>query len=378
MLVKQERRKSPISLFMCTIIDYRMAQASIDLQQEISTLNLEEDAEMVNPVAIQTSPTSPTHEAQVTIEVGTSNGVYYGQYTPQTPLTNEELMSEFVSPSIYLRRGFIVQFVNNNANCSPTVIGGIRTNETDVRKIPHYLSVNKTTIKRLACSTLVRHLNSTQCGVATLEFLNEEDYGMSFSLASLSLRGSTLNPSRRNEAPIFYCHLPGFTDPCYIGQTIEGAVDSAHVVNCYIHILPANLRRNAILRKSQEAAVEAESIQTIPAAHSGPTPGSSRQATPVDYSIKPVDYSNKQNKTNHPKTAPRMKPYQTNKRLNRQQHSNNGPGRSSPPNGTIGQAIANARIKKQKNVTSNPPLPATPRPSWANGNPAPEDLPSHL
>ena len=60
---------------MCTFIDYRMAQASIDLQQEISTLNLEEDAEMVNPVAVQTSPASPTHEAQVTIEVGTSNGV---------------------------------------------------------------------------------------------------------------------------------------------------------------------------------------------------------------------------------------------------------------------------------------------------------------
>ena len=154
----KRRRKLPISLFMCTIIDSRMAQASIDLQKEISTLNLDDDAEMVNHVAVQTSPTSPTHEAEVTIEVGTSNGVYYGQYTPPAPLTNEELMSEFVNPSIYQRRGIIIQFINNNANCSPTVIGGLRTNETDVRKIPNYLSVNKTILKRLASQTLVKHL----------------------------------------------------------------------------------------------------------------------------------------------------------------------------------------------------------------------------
>ena len=196
---------------------------------------------------------------------------------------------------------------------------------------------------------------------------------MSFSLASLSLRGSTLNPSRRNEAPVFYCHLPGFTDPCYIGQTMEGTVDSAHVVNCYIHLLPANLRRNAILKKSQELqSLEADSINSAPAMQSGPTPGSSRNNTPVDYSIK-------QNKTNHPRTAPRMKPYQTTKRPNRQQqHHNNVFDGSSPPNGTIGQPIANARVKKQRNAVSNPPLPSTSRPSWANGNPSPEDLPSHL
>ena len=157
MLVKQERRKSPISLFMCTIIDSRMAQASIDLQKEISTLNLEEDTEMVNPVTIQTSPASPTHEAEVTIEVGTSNGVHYGQYTPPAPLTNEELMSEFVSPSIYQRRGFIVQFVNNNANCSPTVIGGLRTNETDVRKIPPLL-IGKQDYYQTSC---MQHLGQT-------------------------------------------------------------------------------------------------------------------------------------------------------------------------------------------------------------------------
>ena len=183
---------------------------------------------------------------------------------------------------------------------------------------------------------------------------------MSFSMASLSLRGATLNPSRRNEDPIFYCHLPGFFDPCYIGQTVDGLVDSAHVVNLYIHILPANLRRNAVIKKHHEAqAKEAEAIkasmQISPDSTSGPSQNTSNH-----------ENSYKQGK---PKSRidPRTKPYQK-----PQNHNSN-----SPPHGTVGQAISQAKGKKMKAVTSNPPLPSTSRPAWAN-NTAPKDLPPHL
>ena len=187
--------------------------------------------------AALTSPASPTHEVAVTIDIGNSAGVYYGQFMPQPALTAEELMSDLVNPSIYQRNGFIIQFVNNNANCSPTVIGVVRTNDKDVRRIPNFLTLNNTVIQSLAVSALNRHLRDTMCGTGATEFLNNDDYGISYSLASLSPRGSTLNPSRRNEAPILYCHLPaGFADPCYIAQLAEGGMDSA----MSIYFLPIN------------------------------------------------------------------------------------------------------------------------------------------
>ena len=193
----RNRRRLPF-----TVSHYRMAsQTNLDLQREIDSINMEAgDVDMpatssMIHAATQTSPSSPTHEAEITIVIGTSGSVYYGQMMPQTVLTPEELTSDLVSPSIYERRGFIIQFVNNNANCSPTVIGGVRTSERDVRKIPNFLTINKTTIRNLAVCTLNRHLRDTLCGTGATEFLSDEDYGISYSMASLSPRGSTLNPS---------------------------------------------------------------------------------------------------------------------------------------------------------------------------------------
>ena len=367
----KNRRRLPF-----TVSHYRMAQASIDLQ-EITTLQIHSDVEMspetshaatATEIAIvtATSPASPTHTMEATIDVGTSNGVYYGQYAPPAPLSNEELASEFVNPSIYQRKGFIIQLINNNANCSPTVIGGLRTNETDVRRIPNFLSANKTVLRQLAGRALARHLRDTQSGVAALEYLTDEDFGMSFSMASLSLRGATLNPSRRNEGPIFYCHLPGFVDPCYIGQTIDGLVDSAHVVNLYIHILPANLRRNAVIKKHRDAlAKDAEAVK----ANMQASMQANLPANPDSTSGPAQNTSNRENgyKQGKPKSRndPRIKPYQ------KPQNSN------SPPHGTMGQAISKAKGKKMKAVMSDPPLPSTSRPAWANTQ-APKDLPPHL
>ena len=183
-------------------------------------------------------------------------------------------------------------------------------------------------------------------------------------MASLSLRGASLNPSRRNEGPIFYCHLPGFVDPCYIGQTVDGLVDSTHVVNLYIHILPANLRRNAVIKKHHDAqAKDAEAVKASMQA--------SMQTNPDSTSGLAQNTCSRENayKQGKPKSRidPRTKPYQK-----PQNHNSN-----SPPHGTMGQAISQAKSKKMKAVTSDPPLPSTSRPAWAN-NTAPKDLPPHL
>ena len=361
---------------------------NIELQKEIDSINMDvNETELpatssTNHAATQTSPAEPDHEDEITIEVGVSQGVYYGQMMPQPLLSAEELASDLVSPSIYERRGFIIQFINNNANCSPTVIGGVRTSEKDVRKIPHFLSVNKRTVRNLAVINLHRHLRDTQCATAVAEFLNDEDYGMSFSMASLSPRGSTLNPSRRNEAPMFYCHLPGLVDPCYIAPLVEGGHDSAHVVNCYIHLLPASQRRNAVLAKAREAqsAAQANSVaaRNEAARESPPT-------VPINYSntLGPA-FGNNSNrgKANRSRSDLRPRPYQ---HMNRQQQQyqqdahqqhQNSPRQSSPPKATIGQAINLARAPKSK-VIQSPPLPAVKPPSWVSGSPS-KDLPNHL
>ena len=354
-------------------------QVNTDLQREIATINLEND-DIDMPVvpstsqAALTSPASPTHEVAVTIDIGNSAGVYYGQFMPQPALTAEELMSDLVNPSIYQRKGFIIQFVNNNANCSPTVIGGVRTSEKDVRRIPNFLTLNNTVIRSLAVSALNRHLRDTMCGTGATEFLNNEDYGISYSLASLSPRGSTLNPSRRNEAPIFYCHLPGFTDPCYIAQLAEGGMDSAHVVNCYVHLLPANQRRNAIIAKAKEAALaEANTIEVAP---------TTSQNSPITFTntLGNVFNGNK-NKVARPRSNSRPRPYQHMSKQQQQhqrdanyQHQN-AQHQGNPPKATIGQAINLAKVQRTK--TQNPPLPATKPPTWAARSPS-KDLPSHL
>ena len=264
-------------------------------------------------------------------------------------------MSEFVSPSVYTRKGFIIQFVNNNAKCSATLIGGFRTSEKDVRKIPSFIETNETFIKKLAVEVLTRHLRETQCGVGAMEFLCDEDYGMSFSLASLSPRGMSLNPSRRHDGPLFYCHLPGLCEPCYINQTPGEGVDSAHVVNCYIHLLPSAQRRKSIVAKNKEVQVSdlKSSITTTPQPRMGKAPRLRSHSRPRPYSKNGVQQSSNQRTSGG----------------QRQQHPTS--------QSTIDQAINQAKARKNEaSQHSNPQLPSTgplPRISGKT-NDLPDDL----
>ena len=344
-------------------------QSSNELQREIATINVngvDSDMEQtsnceVRNAATQTSPTSPTNEVAVTIDIRNGNGNYHGKHIPLPPLNPSEIMSDYVSPSFFTRKGFIIQFVNNNAKWSPTLIGGFRTVEKDVRKIPKFISINKTVIKKVAVKVLTRHLEETQCGVGATELLCDDDYGMTFSLASLTPQGRNLNPSGRHEGPLFYCLFSGLCEPCYIDQTPGEGVDSAHVVNCYIHLLPSAQRRNSIIAKIKEVQVEAmvkasdlkSSFTTTPQPRMGKAPRPRSHYRPRPYSKNSVQQPSNQRASGR----------------QRQQHPTS--------QNTIGHAINQAEAsKKEANQQSNPPLPSTgPLPRIAGKT---NDLPDHL
>ena len=111
-----------------------------------------------------------------------------------------------------------------------------------------------------------KHLIANQCSVGVNEALSPEDFGLSFSIASLSPRALTLNPNGKAEGPLFYAAYPGLTEEVFLGTNDDGTHDSAHLVNVYVNLLEPNKRRHLVLRKIREdkAKSEAEATNTPP------------------------------------------------------------------------------------------------------------------
>ena len=386
------------------------SNTSGDLQTEIASLNMgpidiDMEAHQILSTRNQASQTPPV--ATITLQSVDETGLYYSHMAPLVPLELDDIQSKYVSPSIYTKNGFIIQFINNNANCSPTVIGGARTNESDVRLIPSYLAKNEASIKTLAVRTLVNHLQQTQCGTAALETLGDDDYGISFSVASLSRKGMNLNPSRRHEGPLFYCHLQGLVEPCLIQQS-KMEMETAYVINCYIHILAANQRRNSLIAKAKEARIEANAAalkatatpppvapaNSPPSNHSGKAARTRSQSRSGPYTRNSNPHYNQQGDSSYNQLrSPRYdqqgnNQYNQQSNLQRNQQGNsiqqprfaNQPPRKTPQRMTVGNAIDYATHKKDKttqaSLASNPPLPITKAPTWISGKG--DDLPNHV
>ena len=362
-------------LCMNFVTDYSMsAQNNTILHEEIASLNMMDDMEtdLLRDQSTQTTPASyvtpyvtpyAANQGAAAPAVApaqeTAVVTYYNHYPTMAPLSDDLIQSKFVSPSVYQKKGFILQFVNNNANCSPTLIGGTRTNEADVRKIPSYIATHEAHIKKLAVRTLVKHLQETQCATACLETLSDEDFGVSYSVASLSGKGMSLNPSRRHEAPLFYCHLQGFMEPGFVQQSQHG-VETAHVINCYVHILPANQRRNHVITRAKAARIEA---------NQQPAPAIQHQATNRPANTMNPPPSNKMKSSPRARSQSRARPYPRGN--SNQNHSQNQ--HAPPPKPTIGGVIKQAQ-KNHANQAS-PPLPNTKAPTWVSQA---DDLPDSI
>ncbi len=184
-------------------------------------------------------------------------------------LEQSDLECLLLEESFFLRKGVILQFINNNCTGATSLVGAIRLALDDIRKIPAYLERNFFRLKYFAVKCLDRHIKANLCATGAGENLTHDDYGMSFSLASVSQRGLLLNPSKRNEGQMFYCLYPGLHDPVFLGTNPDGTEDFAHIVNAFIHLMPSPQRRNRVLMKLEN---ESPSPALSPALATAPVP----------------------------------------------------------------------------------------------------------
>ena len=136
----------------------------------------------------------------------------------KTPLHEQEVLCEYVHESIVQKSGIFIQFINGNAVGSSSMIGGLRLGLTDIRKVPAYLSRHKGSIKQHGINMLNKHFTDTQCAMGAGELIPQEEYGLSFSVASVARQALTLNPSGRNEGPLFYCLFDGLVEPTALSE----------------------------------------------------------------------------------------------------------------------------------------------------------------
>ena len=168
------------------------------------------------------------------------------------PLKEQEVLCDHVHESMLKKTGIIVQLSNSNAAGATSMIGGVRLGLTDIRKAPSYVARNKQLLKQHAMRMLQRHFNDTQCAAGAGEPLTADDFGLTFSLASVSRSAAALNPSRRDEGPLFYCLFSGLTEATSLEEVNwnDGRVSEVtYFINGYIHLLPQSQRRYRVIHK---------------------------------------------------------------------------------------------------------------------------------
>ena len=208
--------------------------------------------------------------------------------------------------------------------------------------------------------------------MGSTEVITIDDFGVTFTVASLSPHGCKWNPMQRMEGPLFFCHLPALVMPqtvvhsCWDDQVEEVAV---HVINAYITLLPPHQRRSALLKKEKEdkaatattaaaAAIARPSpIYLVPHQYTGPAHKKSRP-NPAHISLVPSSAIG----------AP-------------------GPQRPGPQPSRPQQDIASMREEMlhlhavinrlQSQIVPTPALPASRNPTWPRTNRGP-DLPDTL
>ena len=195
---------------------------------------------------------------------------------PLASLTLEraEYRCPLVDDSIHDKRGIIIQFINTGCPGTSPVIGGVRINLEDIRMVPLYLYQNKALIKQHGARILMEHWKNLNYGMGCIETLTIEDFGIVFTLATVSPSAVRLNPLQKAEGPLFYCHLPALLEPQAVvhsdwNTNTDGV--AIHIINAYITLISPHQRRNVMLRRDREekataAAVAAAANVTIPQA----------------------------------------------------------------------------------------------------------------
>ena len=208
-------------------------------------------------------------------------------------LPREDLTSDLVDVSFLDKTGIIIQFIN--ASCPGTfpIIGGLRIGLQDIRRAPQYLNKHRRVIKQHASNQLMKHFRDMEFGIGAGETLDIDDFGMSFTIASVDGNGANLNPNKRPEGPLFYCHLPALLRPVTTIHTEWGEQgktpgEEVHIINAYISLYPSHLRRKVMSKRIRDEKLMAIANESVVAN------GVTKRANSQGYS-RPQPYLQKQN-----------------------------------------------------------------------------------
>ena len=169
-----------------------------------------------------------------------------------------DFVCEYVDADAYKSRGTLLQFLNQNCADAASVIGCVRIPVSEAPLLPAYLARNRQLIRRHAIRHLSRHLIDVQSSAGAGEKLCDDDYGMSYMLASTSKAARALQPSGKQEGPLQFCLYPHLNAPVTLYVNPDGSREKVHVINVYIHLYDVNRRRRAVLMRAEENRIKAE------------------------------------------------------------------------------------------------------------------------
>lgn len=174
------------------------------------------------------------------------------------PPSESDFVCDYVGADAYKSRGTLLQFVNQNCADAASVIGCVRIPVSNATLLPAYLARNRQLVRQHAIRHLSRHLIDVQSSAGAGERLCDDDYGMSFSLASISKAARAFQPSGKQEGPLQFCLYPHLNSPVTLYVNPDGTKEKVHVINVYIHLYDVNRRRRAIILRAEEARIKAE------------------------------------------------------------------------------------------------------------------------
>ena len=187
------------------------------------------------------------------------------EHLKMSTIPKDELMNEFIHPSIFTDGGVLVNFLNHNCPDSATVIGGIRMKTREIERVPLLLSQYYSAIKTHAAYALQKHMVRSQSALGLSEVITVDDFSLTFMLGSISQEALDSHPYSRKEGPLHYCYFPNLVKQMTLGYTQEGKPDTCYLINAYVHLLDESKRRNAVIKKKNKRKQEEEPKTQQPA-----------------------------------------------------------------------------------------------------------------
>ena len=195
----------------------------------------------------------------------------------QLQLEQQDLDCPDYDQSFFRNKGAILNFFNPNTTGATQNIGGIRLPISDLEKIPGYLNRHRQRVKRLAVKFMEPHLRFAQCAIGAGELLTDDDYSLTFSIASLSEEGKSIWAGKRSEGPMYFALSNTFTKPLVWNVLPDGTKDYAHMIHGYVALLPSGQRRSTTLKRLGEELSPPSALHNAdPPRASGGQPNSKR------------------------------------------------------------------------------------------------------